>query len=381
MLARVLVVAEKLLLGHNKRYTRSPRYSAKRPLPGGFDDPRAAPSRRGGSGVKPARAGLDRVERLLEPAAVGAGRAEPRRLRRAPRAARPSSPAVGRRSPRRGPPICSGARVRASPPSTAAGSPRWSRRAGCRRPGPASGRSRGGGRRAPSRSRSRRGSSRGRARRGRARRAPGRAPRRSARRRAARPSARPGWRTACRASRRRGRGRSSSWRAARASGWLVIASGSASTSAGRTRPPARSSAPAGRRWIAGHLGARHRRRDRRHAGAGDRGDRLRGVDHAPAAERDQAGRAARPARAPPRPLPGPPRRRPRGPRGARRRARAPPPARALGGEQLERVEAVLGEQRRGGAERPVAEDDGAPGVAPEKVARLRPLAFWPRCAG
>ena len=41
----------------------------------------------------------------------------------------------------------------------------------------------------------------------------------------------------------------------------------------------------------GHLRARERRRDRRHRGAGDGGDRLGGVDHAAAAEGDEARRA------------------------------------------------------------------------------------------
>ena len=38
------------------------------------------------------------------------------------------------------------------------------------------------------------------------------------------------------------------------------------------------SAPAGRRWMPGHLRPRHRGRDRGDAGAADRGDRLRGID-------------------------------------------------------------------------------------------------------
>ncbi len=48
---------------------------------------------------------------------------------------------------------------------------------------------------------------------------------------------------------------------------------------------------AGRQTVdAGHLGSRHRRRDRRDCGARHRGDRLGGVDRAAAAKRDKVGR-------------------------------------------------------------------------------------------
>ena len=116
------------------------------------------------------------------------------------------------------------------------------------------------------------------------------------------------------------------------SGRLVIASGSASTSEGRT--PATPSCPAGSRWIAVIGGAREGCRDRGDLPSPDGGDRLRGVDHPAAAEARPGARSRRRRGSPRRPR-GPGRRRPGG--SARRRRAAPRrrAERALGGEQLE----------------------------------------------
>ena len=119
-----------------------------------------------------------------------------------------------------------------------------------------------------------------------------RAPSRSASRRAARPSPRPGWRAACRASRRRARARSSRSPAAAPRAGRPSAAGRRARPAGRTRPSA-ASWPSGSRWIRVISAPGERRRQRRDPAAADRGDRLRDVDHPPAAERDQVGRRRR----------------------------------------------------------------------------------------
>ena len=126
---------------------------------------------------------------------------------------------------------------------------------GAERRAPASGRQRGEGRTASSRARRRRGSSRGRAP-PRSRSAGRLVERRGDQLRAAqrRDRATRGWRAACRAPRRRARARSSRWREGGGRRSVVIANGSAITSAGRTRCRAYASRPVGRRWMPRHLG-------------------------------------------------------------------------------------------------------------------------------
>ena len=116
----------------------------------------------------------------------------------------------------------------------------------------------------------------------------------------------------------------------------------------------------------GHLGPRHRRRDRGNPGAGDGGHRLRGVDRAAAAEGDEALRADLVEQR----------------RGSLGHAPGVDLVDLLGGDgqlagpgqrprraqQLERGEAVLAQQRQRRVEAVLAEDDVAPGVAPDEVA-------------
>ena len=106
------------------------------------------------------------------------------------------------------------------------------------------------------------------------------------------------------------------------------------------QPPRPLLGPGGQPVDAGHLGAGHRRRDRRDPGAADRGDRLRGVDHAAAAEGDEVSAprlVEQPRRRPPEPRPA----RPRGRASAAPRAsRAPASARSVL-SSAKRLEAVL----------------------------------------
>ena len=144
--------------------------------------------------------------------------------------------------------------------------------------------------------------------------------------------------------------------------------------AGGPAPSTRSSAPAGSRWIAGHLGARERRRDRRHLGAGDRGDRLRGVDHPAAAEGDQA---VAPDRVEQR------RRRlghlrrtgPRGPAPPRRRASAPPPS-ARGGASAARTTRSRARRSSSAARRAAARGGRRP-CAPRRATNGSSARFTP----
>ena len=154
---------------------------------------------------------------------------------------------------------------------------------------------------------------------------------------------RPGWRRACRASRRRARGLFIALARRCCSGWPVIASGSAITRLGRTIARTRCSAPAGRRWIPvisapdSVVGIAATR------GPAHRGDRLRGVDRAAAAEGDEVpGLCTAPSRAAAS----------SGtcPAGTRCTSSAASPSCSAvaqgpaGRQQLERAEAVLGEQ-------------------------------------
>ena len=250
MTARVVVVARETLGGHSVGYTPRPVTAARRRGYQARSISAVSSSRLGGPGVKPSSGRCeDRVERLVEPGAVGADRAEARRVAaeledRAPRSGRARC-----RSPRRAPRSASGARGamnaiargRIAALVSAWGLPQTRTRvwqidvvegeqAGVDRVAAEDRAERQGAAVAASR-------------------APGRARRRSARPRAARSSARPGWRTACRASRRRARGRSSRSPAASARAGRSSPRGRRSPGSGGPVASTRSSAPAGSRWI------------------------------------------------------------------------------------------------------------------------------------
>ena len=208
---------------------------------------------------RPARgraASLDRLSsRPRSPPAPPSPGGRPQLLQPRGQRARAGADRVGKPGPAAG-------RAAPSPPSHAAGPPRWSARAGCRTPGRASGRSRGGGEEAGID----RVAAEDRAERERAAVARIRplVERRRDQLRAAqrRHRATPGSRTACRASRRRGRARSSSSPAGRPRpGWSSPRARRA-PARGRTRPRGALLGARGEPVDRRHLGARHRRRHR-----------------------------------------------------------------------------------------------------------------------